>query len=199
MAQLRIPLDAQRFATGLTWKDYLAQMGDTRARTEDNYQKSVLTEEERRFFSGVGQVRYALMLAENWCGDVHRNSPLLARIAEAMPSCELRVFFRDQNIDLTDCFLNNGYRSIPVIVFFDKDWNELGRWIERAHAATAKVVGVRARTLDTAPPGKQEAMMPEYRAQVQAEYDVPGGPLWREAAKEIRTLLATRLGLAPPK
>jgi hypothetical protein len=91
MAQLRIPLDAQRFATGLTWKDYLAQMGDTRARTEDNYHKAVLTDEERQFFGGLGQVRYALMLAENWCGDVHRNSPLLARIAEAMPSCDLRT------------------------------------------------------------------------------------------------------------
>ena len=88
MAQLRIPLDAQRFAKGLTWKDYMAQMGDTRARTEDNYQKSVLTEEERKFFGGISQVRYVLMLAENWCGDVHRNSPLIAHIAEAMPNCE---------------------------------------------------------------------------------------------------------------
>ena len=43
MAQLRIPLDAKRFETGLTWKDYVAQMGDTRARTEDNYAKSGLT------------------------------------------------------------------------------------------------------------------------------------------------------------
>ena len=33
MAQVKIPLDAQRFAKGMTWKDYLAQMGDTRART----------------------------------------------------------------------------------------------------------------------------------------------------------------------
>ena len=199
MAQLRIPLDAQRFATGLTWKDYLAQMGDPRARTEENYQKAALTEEERRFFNGVGQVRYALMLAENWCGDVHRNSPVLARIVEAMPNCELRVFFRDQNLDLTDCFLNNGYRSIPILVFFDKDWNEIGRWIERAHAATAKVVGIRARTLDAAPPGQQEAAMPEYRKQVQAEYDAPGGSLWREAAKEVRQLLEQRLGLAAKK
>ena len=199
MAQLRIPLDAQRFATGLTWKDYLAQMGDPRARTEENYQKAALTEEERRFFNGVGQVRYALMLAENWCGDVHRNSPVLARIVEAMPNCELRVFFRDQNLDLTDCFLNNGYRSIPILVFFDKDWNEIGRWIERAHAATTKVVGIRARTLDAAPPGQQEAAMPEYRKQVQAEYDAPGGALWREAAKEVRQLLEQRLGLAAKK
>jgi Thioredoxin len=199
MAQTKIPLDAQRFATGLTWKDYMAQMGDTRARTEDNYAKSTLTDEERKFFGGVGQVRYALMLAENWCGDVHRNSPLLAHIVEAMPSCELRVFFRDQNIDLTDCFLNNGYRSIPVLVFFDKDWNEIGHWIERAHPATAKVVGIRSRTLDVAPKDQQEAAMGEYRKQVQAEYDAAGGPLWRAAAQEVRTLLETRLGLAAKK
>ena len=192
MAQLRIPLDAQRFATGLTWKDYVAQMGDTRARTEDNYKKAELTEEERKFFSGITQVRSILMLAENWCGDVHRNSPLVARIAEAMPSSDLRVFFRDQNLDLTDCFLNNGFRSIPIVVFFDKDWNEIGHWIERANAATAKVAGIRARTLDAAPPDKQDAAMAEYRKLVQAEYDVPGGPLWRAAAAELRILFEQR-------
>jgi len=199
MAQLRIPLDAQRFATGLTWKDYLAQMGETRARTEENYHKAVLTEEERQFFSGVEQVRYALMLAENWCPDVHRNSPLLARIVEAMPNCELRVLFRDQNLDLADCFLNNGYRSIPVLVFFDRDWNEIGCWIERAHAATAKVTVIRARTLDAAPPDRQEAAMAEYRKQVQAEYAALAGPFWRAAAQEIRALLETRLELASKK
>jgi hypothetical protein len=194
MAQLRIPLDAQRFATGLTWKDYMAQMGDTRARTEENYAKSALTEDERKSFSGMSQVRYALMLAENWCGDVHRNSGLIAHICDAMPGCELRVFFRDKNLDLTDCFLNNGFRSIPVTVFFDQDWNEIGRWLERAHAATAKVVGIRARTLDVAPQDQQDAAMAEYRKAVQAEYDVPGGPLWRAAAAEVRNLLETRLG-----
>jgi hypothetical protein len=198
MAQLKIPLDAQRFDKGLTWKDYTAQMGETQARTEENYRKSGLTDEERKFFNGISQVRFALMLAENWCGDVHRNSPLLAHICEAMPNCDLRVFFRDQNPDLRDTFLNNGYQSIPVIVFFDKDWNEIGRWIERAHAATAKVTGIRARTVDVAPPdkAKQDAAMGEYRKQVQAEYEVPGGPLWRAAAQEIKLLLEQRLGLA---
>ena len=199
MTQLRIPLDAQRFAKGLTWKEYMAQMGDTRARTEDNYQKAVLTEEERKFFGGISRARYVLMLAENWCGDVHRNSPLIARICEAMPGCELRVLFRDQNLDLTDCFLNNGFRSIPIVVFFDQDWNEIGRWIERAHAATAKVVGIRAKTLDVAPKDQQDAAMAEYRKLVQAEYDVPGGALWRAAANEVRLVLETRLGLAAKK
>jgi hypothetical protein len=198
MAQLTIPLDAKRFATGLTWKDYVAQMGDTRARTEENYQKATLTEDERKFFGSLGQVRYMLMLAENWCGDVHRNSPLIARIAEAMPSCDLRVFFRDQNLDLTDCFLNNSYRSIPVVVFFDKDWNEISRWIERPAAATQKMFGIRAKTLDVAPPDQQEAAMAEFRRQVLAGYHAPDS-LWRETAKEVRGLLEIRLGLTPKK
>jgi hypothetical protein len=201
MAQLKIPLDAKRFATGMTWKDYVAQMGDTRAKTEDNYTKSGLTEDERKFFSGINQVKYVLMLAENWCGDVHRNSPLIAHIVDAMPGAELRVFFRDQNLDLTDSFLNNGFRSIPIVVFFDKDWNEIGRWIERAHTATTKVSAIRAKTVDAAPKDKdkQDAAMNEYRKMVQAEYDAPGGALWRAAASEVRLILEQKLGLTAKK
>ena len=198
MAQLTIPLDAKRFATGLTWKDYMAQMGDTRAKTEQNYANSKLTDEEQKFFAGATGVKHVMMLAENWCGDVHRNSPLIAHIVEAMPGAELRVFLRDQNADLRDTFLNNGYQSIPVVVFFDKDWNEIGRWLERAHGATTVTAGIRARTLGAVPQGaskeQQDAAMNEFRAQVQAEYDKPGGALWRAAAAEVKLLLETRLG-----
>src|SRR5919109_5486607 len=171
MAQLQIPLDAKRFTTGLTWKDYMAQMGDTRARTEENYQKSALTDEERKFFSGVRGVKYAMMLAENWCGDVHRNSPLVAHICEAIPGCELRVFFRDKETDLRDTYLNNGYQSIPVVAFFDENWNEIGRWIERAHAATNKAALIRSKTVDVAAKddkAAQDAAMNEFRKQVTA-------------------------------
>jgi len=198
MAQLRIPLDEKRFNSGQTWKDYMAQMGDTRAKTEANYANSKLTDEERKFFGSVSGVKYVVMLAENWCGDVHRNSPLIAHIVEAMPGAELRVFLRDQNADLRDTFLNNGYQSIPVVVFFDKDWNEIGRWLERAHGATTAASSIRARTLGAVPQGaskeQQDAAMNEFRAQVQAEYDKPGGALWRAAAAEVKLLLETKLG-----
>jgi hypothetical protein len=120
MAQLQIPLDSARFSKGMTWKDYMAQMGETQKRTEDNYNKAQLSADDRAFFGNVKGVKHVLMLAENWCGDVHRNSPLIARIVEAIPGAEMRVFLRDQNLDITDCFLNNGYRSIPVVVFFDQ-------------------------------------------------------------------------------
>ncbi len=200
MAQEKIPLDAQRFATGMAWKDYLAQMGDTRARTEENYNKASLTAEEKQFFGGLNQVKYVLMMAENWCGDVHRNSPMIARIVEAMPGTELRVFLRDQHPDLTDCFLNNGYRSIPIVAFFDKDWNEVGRWIERAGAATQKSFAIRTVTLDVATEDKKDAAMNEFRKQVQATYDTSADKsMWRETAKEVRSVLEQRLGLVGKK
>ena len=55
---------------------------------------------------------------------------------------------------------------------------------------------IRAKTLDLAPKddkAKQDAAMNEFRAQVNAEYAVPGVPLWRAAAQEIKALLETRL------
>ena len=196
MAQAQIPMDAQRFATGLTWKDYMAQMGDTRARTESNYEKAKLTDEEKKFFGGVSGVKYAIMTVENWCGDVHRNSPLVAHISDAIPGCELRCFLRDQNPDLRDAVLNNGYQSIPVAVFFDKDWNEIGRWVERAHAATTKAAVIRSLTIDAAGPDQaaKDAAMNDFRKQVQDAYEAPGAPLWRAAANEIKVLMETRVG-----
>jgi len=191
MAQLKVNLDNQRFATGMSWKDYMAQMGDTRARTEENYAKSALTDDEKKFFGTVSGIRYAMMLAENWCGDVHRNSPLIAHVCESIPGCELKVFLRDKEADLRDAYLNNGYQSIPVVVFFDQNWDEVGRWIERAHAATAKAVSIRAGTTEKAGPSKeqQDAAMNEMRKQVQEAYMQPGMPLWRAAANEIKLVL----------
>jgi hypothetical protein len=197
MAQLTVPVDSARFSKGMTWKDYMAQMGETQKRTEDNYNKVSLSADDKKFFSGVKGVKSVLMLAENWCGDVHRNSPLIARIVESIPGAELRVFLRDQNLDITDCYLNNGFRSIPVVVFFDASWNEIGRWIERSHPATAKAAMIRSKTLDLAPKddkAKQDAAMNDFRAQVNAEYAAPDNALWRAAAAEVRTLLETKLG-----
>ena len=196
MAQLTVPLDSQRFSKGMTWKDYMAQMGDTRERTEGNYAKSALTDDEKKFFGSVSGVRYVMMLAENWCGDVHRNSPLIAHICDAIPGAELRVFLRDQNADLRDAYLNNGYQSIPVVVFYDKDWNEIGRWLERAHAATTKAAAIRGKTLEVAAKDKesQDKAMGEFRKMVQAAYEEPGGALWRAAANEVKLILEQRLG-----
>ncbi|MBI5879873.1 MAG: thioredoxin family protein [Chloroflexi bacterium] len=196
MAQLRVPIDDKRFQTGLSWKDYLAQMGEHRARTEENFGKAQLTDDERAFFKGITQVKYIVMLAENWCGDVHRNSPMLARVAEALPGAEMRVFFRDQNLDLTDCYLNNSYRSIPIFVMFDKEWNEIGRWVERPSRATSVSVTMRARLVDSVPADQREPAIAEFRKRMNEAYEGPDG-LWHDTVKEVRQIIETKFGLLP--
>src|SRR5262249_19192989 len=157
-------------------------------------------EDERKFFGGINQVKYVLMLGENWCGDVHRNSPMIARIVEAMPGADLRGFLRDQNVDLTDCFPNNGYPPIPIRVFFAKGLTEAGPWIGRAGAATQKAFAIRSTTLDVATEDKKDAAMAEFRKQVQGTYDGPADKsMWRETAKEVRSVLEQRLGLVGKK
>jgi hypothetical protein len=50
---------------------------------------------------------------------------------------DLRIFPRDQNLDLMDLYLNQGkFMSIPVFAFFDRDLNPLCHWIERPKVAT---------------------------------------------------------------
>lgn len=42
------------------------------------------------------------------------------------------TFLRDENPDVMDQYRKRGvYRSIPVVVFFDDDMNELARLIEQ--------------------------------------------------------------------
>ena len=40
---------------------------------------------------------------------------------------------------------------------------------------------------------KQDAAMNDFRSQVNALYQEPGGPLWRAAVAEVRTLFETKL------
>jgi hypothetical protein len=91
-----------------------------------------------------------LVLSEDWSSDCRRDVPMLARLAEA-GGLELRIFNRDGkkilgtrrpdpsmapdgNHDLMLQFMNakNGgeWASLPVAVFYTKDFRELHRYIE---------------------------------------------------------------------
>jgi hypothetical protein len=91
-----------------------------------------------------------LMISEDWSSDCRRDVPTMARLAEA-GGLELRIFNRDGkkilgirrpdpaaypdgNHDLMLEFLNakNGgeWASLPVAVFYTKDFRELHRYIE---------------------------------------------------------------------
>src|SRR5207244_3627777 len=95
-----------------------------------------------RTFKSLPKGVRVLVLAEDWCGDVVANLPILGRLAKEVPTLDVRVFYRDQNLDLMERWLNQGkFQSIPVFAFFDERLRELGHWIERP----ASVTDLRAR------------------------------------------------------
>ena len=91
-----------------------------------------------------------LVISEDWSSDCRRDVPVLARLAEA-GGLEIRIFnrdgkkilaqrrpdpakFPDGNHDLMLEFMNtkNGgeWASLPVVVFYTRDFRELHRYIE---------------------------------------------------------------------
>lgn len=77
-----------------------------------------------------------LVIAEPWCGDAAQNIPVINKIAQQMPSVELRMVLRDKNPAIMDAFLTNGARSIPKLIRLERNTLEvLGEWGARPAAA----------------------------------------------------------------
>jgi Thioredoxin len=196
-----------RYAQGLTYTDFLAQAAVNVDKFEQNYKSAPLSPEDLAFFkraaaqpSGPAKI---LAIAEAWCGDVYRELPTIARIAEAT-GAELRVFPRDENPDIMDEFLSNEgkSRAIPVFVFYTADMQYIAHFTERsvmAHRELTEIVDqVKAQmglpketTFATAPEDRRQELLREVIAKLQPRADD-----WRkEAIKELRQLLSAALHL----
>jgi hypothetical protein len=129
----------QRFEQGFTYADYIAQIKVNKARFEEYYNNFQVKPEEADALKKLAQrpdgPARMLVLGEDWCGDVVRGLPVLARIAEAA-GLEMRVFPRDEHHDIMNEFLKNGqWMSIPTAVFYSSDHQYICHWIERPQIA----------------------------------------------------------------
>ena len=130
-------IDRSRFDKGLTYDAYKEQMTRNRDRLEENERRVDLSKEDLAAFRALPQPVKVLVLAEDWCGDVIANLPVLGRLAKDSGKLDVRIFLRDQNDDIMQRYLNKGqFKSIPVFVFFDDGFRELGHWIERPASVT---------------------------------------------------------------
>jgi hypothetical protein len=137
--------DVRRFSLvrpRVDWSEYL----------RERYARARLTAEQtaaiRWLATQPGGPANVLVLSEDWSSDCRRDVPYLARLAEA-GGLELRIFARDGdtmlrqglpdraaggNADLVLEYANdkNGqtWASVPVAVFFTRDFVELYRYVE---------------------------------------------------------------------
>ena len=130
-------IDRARLDNGLTYDAYKEQMTRNRDRLEQNEQSVELSTQDLAAFRELPRPVKVVVLAEDWCGDVIANLPVLARLATDSGKLDVRIFLRDQNDDIMQRYLNKGqFKSIPVFVFLDHDFRELGHWIERPASVT---------------------------------------------------------------
>lgn len=168
-------IDRARWDKGITYDAYKAAMTRNQERFAENESRVVVDPATVRTFTSLPKPLRVLVLAEDWCGDVVANLPVLGRLAKEVPTLDVRVFYRDQNLDLMERWLNQGkYQSIPVLVFFDQDFRELGHWIERPPSVTERRAQERKRIFAAHPefgsPDAPVDQLPEdVRTRLQAE------------------------------
>lgn len=195
-----------RFAQGLTYADFVAQAAVNQDKFETNGKSVPLSEEDITFFRKAAAHPHGpakiLALAEAWCGDVYRELPTAARIAE-VAGMELRVFLRDQNLDIMEEFLKEGARAIPVFVFYTKDMEYITHWTERsasAHAGLAQAMSEAKMQLNLPASAnfsnlegaQRQALLQEVITRVR-----PVADQWRrDAIQEICQTLAKALSIA---
>ena len=127
---------------------------DNSAVIRARYDRARLTDYQREAIKWLaaqpGGPAKILAIAEDWSSDCRRDIPMVARLAEA-GGLELRIFNRDgkkilgtrrpdpaaypdANHDLMLQFMNaknaGEWASLPVVVFYDRDFRELHRYLE---------------------------------------------------------------------
>jgi hypothetical protein len=182
---------AERFASGMTWQQYLEHIKRNGDKFAYNYDETALSDGDVEAFRSLaakaGGPAKVLALAEDWCPDVFRGLPVMARIAEAA-GLELRIFPRDDNLDIMGEFLNHGeHQSIPTFVFYTGDQRYIGHWIERPAKANAEM-------------GQMTALFQgKEKDEAMARYnEFQQGPVWaswrQETVRELLELLQEKCG-----
>src|ERR1700704_5196013 len=120
----------EQFESGMTYDAYKAQMTRNREQVEQNERDLDLKAEDAEALKSLPQTVNVMALAEDWCGDVVANLPVLGKLAQASGGkLNVRIHLRDQEpgSQIMDQYLNKGeFKSIPTFVFLDGDFNELG-------------------------------------------------------------------------
>lgn len=180
----------QRYAQGLTYQEFLDQAKVNLDRFQQNYETAVIDPSDKEFFENIvnreGGPSKVLVIGEDWCPDVYRGMPVIARIAEAS-GMEMRVFPRDANLDIMNQFLKDGlHQSIPTFVFYTEDNKYLCHWIERPAQATKEMAEITTRVQKEMAGAEENDIRSATRQGMLDRY-----PEWQQLTiEELRTLLA---------
>jgi hypothetical protein len=126
----------RRFARGATIEDFAGSLPDGGRRLAE-LRALVDLDPEISAFATVGGELNVLAIVEGWCRDSQDGSAVLLRLVGDHPGIHVRFFPRGQHPDLMAAYRRGGrFDSIPVFVFLDGGFNEIGRYVERPDEVT---------------------------------------------------------------
>ena len=184
----------ERFQQGISWKTWMEQIDRNQDKFSENYESATLNPEDvaaiKALMAKPNGPAKVLALGEAFCPDVFRGMPVLARLCEAT-GLELKIFFRDQNLDIMNEFLDRGkYQSIPTMVFYTKDHQYIGHWIEKSKKTREEQPLLQAVTGKMRDPDITAEERQKYMDEYAAFQRGPVWDGWRQAqVTEIRELL----------
>ncbi|HEY7269878.1 MAG TPA: thioredoxin family protein [Dehalococcoidia bacterium] len=191
----------ERYNQGISYKEWMEQIDRNQARFVENYDGFTPDPADIEKIKGLVArgVTKCMAVGEPWCPDVFRGLPAMARVSE-QTGLELKIFFRDQNLDIMNEFLKRGeFQSIPTLVFYTKDHKYLGHWIERAQKAVSEMPQLTAISSKLREPD----ISPEDREKTMKDYAAfQNGPVWRgwqdAEVKEVIQLIEDALKSGEP-
>ena len=184
----------RRFDQGFTYEDYLAQIKVNKLRFQQYYDEFDLDEAELERFRSLtrreGGPAKVLAIGEDWCPDVYRGLPTMAKLADGA-GVEVRVFPRDSNLDVMNEFLKEGkYQSIPTFVFYTEDLDYICHWIERPELADRESGEIEAAIREENPDLDDRQFGIQRRKRVSQRF-----PSWQhETVREINDMLDRAVG-----
>jgi len=116
---------------GQTWDAWLAGSSDPGRRQEMEriFNEVQLSADDSQYLKNLKRPVHIIAIAEDWCGDVRRNVPVAARICAENPSKLLmRCVDKESKPQLMVRYLTNAAEAIPVLVFFNDTFVEIGNW-----------------------------------------------------------------------
>ncbi|GAB5538521.1 MAG: thioredoxin family protein [Salibacteraceae bacterium] len=88
--------------------------------------------------------KYLIIITEGWCGDAAQIVPVAVKFFESI-GVQVRCILRDEHTDLIDAHLTNGARSIPILVFLNKDFEVVKTWGPRPAPVQEMVMAYKAK------------------------------------------------------
>lgn len=137
------------------------------------------SEKLRRAVAGLEAPQLWMVLTEPWCADAAYNLPVIVEAARLSERVTLRLLLRDDNLDIMDQYRTDGGRSIPKLVAFSEEGEELFRWGPRPEEA-------RRRYREHAGEDKQAAI------EALLSFYTDGG--WQQVEPELADAISRRAG-----